>query len=167
MRNSVPIALASMLLLAACSPASRDGAESGAPGDDTRRAADLAAIERLHAADMKAVVAGDTATLMALWTDDIVALPPVGPIQIGRAANAAFMRQGMQLASAFTPLEYHLEFQQVELFGDHAVEWGTYRGRSRAKAGGAEVIGKGKVMRVLRRQPDGSWKVARTMFTVE
>jgi uncharacterized protein (TIGR02246 family) len=136
-------------------------------GSRDQRTADLAAIERLHEADMRAVVAGDTATLMSLWTDDIVSLPPGAPIQVGRAANAEFMRRGMQASASFEPVDYRLEFREVQLFGDHAVEWGTYRARVRPRGGGQEITSGGKVMRVLRRQPDGSWKVARTIFTAD
>jgi ketosteroid isomerase-like protein len=131
------------------------------------RAAELAAIERLHAADVRAVLAGDTAALMSLWTDDIVALPPGGPITVGRARNAESLRRSMEQSRDLEPLEYVLDFASVELLGDHALEWGTYRGRARPRAGGAAVSYGGKVMRLLRRQPDGSWLVARTMFTAE
>ena len=41
---------------------------------------------------------------------------------------------------------------------------GTYH-RARPRDGGAEVKGSGKLMRVLRRQGDSSWKVARAIWT--
>lgn len=145
-----------------CAPASARTAVAAG-----QRARDLAAIERLHEADMRAVVAGDTATLMRLWTDDIVALPPGRPAAVGRAVNAQALRRDMERSAALEPIEYVLDFAAVEILGDHAVEWGTYRGRVRSRESGAIAAYGGKVMRVLRREADGSWRVARTMFTAD
>lgn len=125
----------------------------------------LAAIEQLHARDMRAVLAGDTATLMSLWTDDIVAIAPGRPVTVGRTRNAEALRRDMATSRGAAPIEYVLAFDAVEVYGDLAVEWGTYRGR--ARLAGAEVAYHGKVMRVLRRERDGAWRVARTMFTQE
>lgn len=137
------------------------------PPDETRRDADLAAIDRLHQADMRAVLAGDTATLTSLWTDDIVAIAPGAPIREGRQANAESLRRMSEASADWAPVEYALDFRPPDLIGDHAVEWGTFRGRSRHRVTGEEATTSGTVMRVLRRQADGSWRVARTMFTVE
>jgi len=133
---------------------------------DSTRAADLAAIERLHQADMRAVVAGDTTTLISLWTEDIVALTEGAPISVGRDSNVKILRRSLELSRDLEPIDYVLEFQSVELLGDHALEWGTYHGRVRQRSGSI-VAYQGKVMRLLRRQPDRSWRVARTMYTQE
>ena len=63
---------------------------------------------------MRAVMAGDTPTLMSLWTDDIVSLPPVRPIRSGRAANAAALRETMQQMKGSEPLDYRLESIQTD-----------------------------------------------------
>jgi ketosteroid isomerase-like protein len=157
------IAVLAMVLVVACS----DGGEHPSPDSTIRRSSDLAAIDSLHAVDMRAVLAGDTATLMSIWTDDVVSLPPDKPIAVGRARNAEQLRAGMAESRDYTPLEYVLEFQTTELLGNHAVEWGTYRGKAKSKVDNSVIAYSGKVMRVLRRSPNGSWRVARTMFTQE
>jgi ketosteroid isomerase-like protein len=116
---------------------------------------------------MRAVMAGDTTTLMSLWTDDIVSLPPVGPIRSGREANAAALREGMQQMKGTEPVEYRLDFREVQVVGSNAFEWGTYKAVARERANAAPMTTTGKVMRVLRRESDGEWKVARTIFTVD
>ena len=156
------IILSTILLLAAC--ATRPGAPR-AP-DAAREAADRAAIEALHRADMRAVLAGDTAYLKSILTDDVVSITPDG-VREGRAANEAYMRAAAEASRGMVPVEYVLDFREVVLLGDHAYEWGTVRGRVRPAAGGPDVAYAGKVSRLLRRQSDGSWKVARTMFAAD
>jgi len=133
----------------------------------TGTARDRAAIDSLHQRDMRAVMAGDTTMLMSLWTDDIVSLPPVGPIRSGREANAAALREGMQQMKGSEPVEYRLDFQEVQIVGSSAFEWGTYKAVARGRPGAAPTTTTGKVMRILRRDSDGEWKVARTIFTVD
>jgi ketosteroid isomerase-like protein len=164
--TSVRSAFVVIVASVAFGPVACVGSRSGA-ARQVAAAADLAAIDRLHQADMRAVIASDTATLMSLWTDDIVALPPGRGAVVGRAANAASLRTSMAQSVAFVPLEYVLDFQQVELVGDHAIEWGTYRGSVRPREGGSPITYRGNVLRVLRRMPNGSWRVARTMYSQE
>jgi ketosteroid isomerase-like protein len=116
---------------------------------------------------MRAVMAGDTTTLMSLWTDDIVSLPPVGPIRSGRAANAAALRGSTQQMKGSEPVDYRLDFREVQIVGSSAFEWGTYKAVARERPTAATMTTTGKVMRILRRYPDGQWKVARTIFTVD
>lgn len=142
-------------------------------GERARRAqstatrADSQAIQRLHDADMRAVVANDTATLMSLWTDDIVSMAPDGSVRRGRDANAAYLREQVSAMRGIRPLEYSLRFDEVSIRGDLAVEWGSFTSRSRRDAGGDDMVSGGKLMRVLRRTADGNWLVARTIFTAD
>ena len=129
--------------------------------------ADMASIARLHASDERAVLSGDTATLVSLWTDDIVAIAPGQPIRRGRPANVQALRESMRASRDYVPLTYHLDFDTVELHGDLAVEWGRYRGSARHLETGQVVSSGGSVLRVLRREGDGAWRVARTIFTTD
>ena len=148
-----------VVLAAAC--AQGKPASSADPGQDR------AAIDSLHQRDMRAVMAGDTTTLMSLWTDDIVSLPPVGPIRSGREANAAALRESMKQMKESEPVEYRLDFQEVQIVEASAFEWGTYKAVARERPGAAPTTTTGKVMRILRRDSAGEWKVARTIFTID
>jgi uncharacterized protein (TIGR02246 family) len=125
---------------------------------------DLRAIEAVNQRDMKAALAGDTAVMMSQWTDDIVLLQPAGPILRGRSAAAEVL---LGAASAVEILDGAFDFQEVKVLGDHAFQWGTYHYTVRPRAGGEPVGTSGKLMRILQRQPDGSWKMYRTMSTVD
>jgi uncharacterized protein (TIGR02246 family) len=151
----------SLLILSACVPTSRSEVLMS---DPTSLENDLRAIEAVNQRDVKAALASDTAAMMSQWTDDFVMLPPAGPIMRGRSAIAEVL-QGA--AGAVEVLEWVFDFQEVKVLGDHAVLWGTYEGKLRPRAGGEPVTTSGKLMRILQRQPDGSWKMHRTISTVD
>jgi len=125
---------------------------------------DLRAIEAINQRDVQAALAGDTGMMMSQWADDFVVLPPVGPIMRGRTVIAEAMA-GM--GNPMETIDWVLDFEEVKIFGDYALQWGTYGGSVRPRAGGEQSRTGGKLMRILQRQPDGSWKMYRTMYTVD
>ena len=131
---------------------------SGSPGLDE----DLRAIEALNQHDVDAVLSSDIDALISQWTDDFVVITQ-GSIVRGRDANAALMEPAREMAGQLEPLEHVLDFEETIVAGDYAIQWGTVRSSSRARASGEVFSGGGKLMRILQRQPDGSWKMHRTM----
>ena len=129
--------------------------------------ADRRAIEALNQHDVKAALASDIDAIVSQWTDDFVVLPPAGPIVRGRSANAAAAEQGKEQMQALIPVDYVVEFEEITIAGDYAIEWGTYRGAARPRTGGGDMTYSGKLMRILQRQPDGSWKMHRTILTTD
>jgi ketosteroid isomerase-like protein len=130
-------------------------------GDD-----DLRAIEALNQHDVDAVLAGDTRAIASQWTDDFVVLSARMTIR-GKAANLALIEASAAQMQAFEPVDYTVEFEEITVTGEYAYEWGTYRGSVRPRAGGEATPYQGKLLRILRRQPDGSWKMHRTMMTTD
>lgn len=125
---------------------------------------DREAIEALNAADEAASKAQDLEALRALIDDDAVMLPPGGRIQRGKEAiDASFARLG-STPRTHEVLEYSLDFEEIQLLGDYAIEWGTIRGRTRSIANRVSTETEYHVLRVLRKQPDGSWKVYRSIW---
>jgi ketosteroid isomerase-like protein len=154
--------VSALALVVACS-----GVESSMTGTSRERTAqDLKAIAELHRADQRAALAGDYATPKGLWSDDPVALPPRGPIQRGRDGLERSFEQYADAAELWETVEYVQEFGEVEVLGDYAWDWGTYRGRSRHRHTGEEVSSSGKLLRILKRAPDGTWKVHRSIWSV-
>src|SRR4029077_17809888 len=124
---------------------------------------DLRAIEAINQRDIQFALDGDAAMMMSQWTDDFVLLPPAGPILRGRRVIA----EAFQGGESPEMVEYVLDIQEVKVLGDHAFQWGTYHYRVRPRAGGETVRTGGKLMRILQRQPDGSWKMHRGIATVD
>lgn len=126
-------------------------------------AEDRAAIEALHSKDLAAGKAGDVNTLATLWTDDGVVLPPARDPIIGIAAIQKWVESNPPNFTKFTLTELVMDFKDVQIVGDTAYEWGFTRLSFVPKGGSGQHLSS-KLMRVLRRQPDGSWKVARSMW---
>jgi uncharacterized protein (TIGR02246 family) len=129
--------------------------------------ADLRAIEALNQRDVAALMAGDITSITSQWTDDFTVLPAAGPIVRGRAANVAIVEQSREQLQAIEPVEYVVDFEEITVLGEYAYEWGSYRGSMRPRGGGAAISYGGKLLRILRRQTDGSWKMHRTMMTAD
>lgn len=127
---------------------------------------DLRAIEALNKQDVDAVLAGDVPAIVSQWTGDFVALSSRATIR-GKAANLALIESSAEQMNAFEPVDYVVEFEEITVSGDYAYEWGTYRGSVRPRAGGEATSYHGKLLRILQRQADGSWKMHRTMMTAD
>jgi uncharacterized protein (TIGR02246 family) len=130
-------------------------------------AQDSVAIERLHQRDIAAAKAGDIATLATLWTDDAVALPPGEQPVIGIGAIREWLKKGQESGGRFEITEYRIDFQETRVLGDEAIEWGRTRVSMRPKGGEGSMTISGSILRVLRRQPDGAWKVARAIWNMD
>jgi len=130
-------------------------------------AQDSGAIERLHEQDVAAAKAGDIATLATLWTDDAVALPPGEQPVIGIAAIREWLKKGQDSGGRFEITEYRIDFQETRVLGDETIEWGRTRVSMRPIGGQGSMTISGNILRVLRRQPDGTWKVARAIWNMD
>ena len=123
-------------------------------------AADLAAIEKLHKADVAATLTQDPAALTTLWSDDGVNLgfpgqPVVGIKALGEAY--AKLRAGYP---DFQVLKYAPNIKDIQVADGWAIE--VIYGESTYKLSAQDnpVTVKGESLRVLKRQSDGSWKFA-------
>jgi ketosteroid isomerase-like protein len=127
-------------------------------------AKDIEAINALHQRDMEASKKWDVDTLASLWTDDIVTLSEVEPAVIGKAANRESVIRLRDESRDLQITDFVLSFNEVKVVDDWAFEWGTYSGTVKPVAGGELLRSTGKVIRVLKKDSDGSWKIARAMF---
>jgi ketosteroid isomerase-like protein len=57
--------------------------------------------------------------------------------------------------------------KDLQIVDGWAFEWGTFEVRFRDSEHGSEKTLRGKILRVLRRQNDGSWKFARVMALID
>jgi uncharacterized protein (TIGR02246 family) len=104
--------------------------------------------------------AGDIDRWVALWTDDGVQMPPdeapvVGKEKI-RARNGAVLQK--------FKFDIGITNQEVQTVGDLAYSRGVYKATLTPKQGGKPIPIDGKYMTILRRQPNGSWRIHRDIF---
>jgi uncharacterized protein (TIGR02246 family) len=131
---------------------------TNAPGDPY--AADLAAIEKLHRADVEATLTQDPAYLTRLWSDDGVNLGfPGAPVVGIKALGEAYAKFRIDHPN-FTVLKYTPNIKEVRIVDGWAIEVGDIAATYKMSAKDDPVSVNDKGMRVLKRQTDGSWKFA-------
>lgn len=123
-----------------------------------------AGIERLHKDDIAATVARDADALTALLDDDAVLLQPGTPPIIGKAAFHDFMTQALAKSPSVKIVKYVPDIRDIEVAGDVAYEWGYFDATQKSSEQQAPENLRAKLLRVMKRQPNGSWKFTRVMW---
>jgi uncharacterized protein (TIGR02246 family) len=124
----------------------------------------LRRIEELHRRDVEASKAQDLRTLLSLWTDDGVLLVPGRAPIIGKEALKAYLKAEAEATRTYTIARYEQQWKEIKIAGDWAFEWGFFDGEAHPVSGGQPIKQKAKMMRILKRQKDGSWKCARAIY---
>lgn len=123
----------------------------------------LEAIRELHEKDIQASKARDFDTLLSLWTEDGVLLEPGKKPTIGIDAIKAYMDKQKKVSKTYTINKYEHRWEEIEVIGDWAFEWGYFDAEAEMVVSGEVIAQRGKLLRLLRKQKDGSWKVARVI----
>lgn len=118
-------------------------------------------IKSLRSQYMAAQDAGDPDGCVSFWSEDGVLMPPNAPSVSGRQALRAWYEE------AFKQFEFKftIEYEQAEETGDWAFARGRYSGSIIPRAGGEAIQDRGKILEVLKRQADGTWKMASHMWS--
>jgi uncharacterized protein (TIGR02246 family) len=158
-----PICLATMfvasLAVSAQTPVPNNVVKSADPS-----AQEIAAIIALEQRDAAAAKVNDVETLVSLWTEDGVLLQPRSEPVVGIAAIRQLLEQQKQQSAMIVTLAYLESWKERRILGDEAYEWGEMNVTAKlpdGKQASQTVL----AIRVLRRQRDGSWKVARAIIT--
>jgi len=149
------ISAAVITFIAVRLPADVDSRASKSPSEE----ADRIAIERLHQQDVEATLSDKADELARLWDNEAVRIQPGRPAEIGKAEIYVNDKRWESKADRAKTLCYKSEIKDVQIAGGWAFEWGylSYKDSSNPKPM------RGKVLRVMKRQPDGSWKFARVI----
>ena len=141
--------------------------QGSSAGTDQGRQADLAAIERLRQQDIAATIARDPVALSEFWTDDAIRIGAGAPAEVGKQViRASNERQTAQMK--IKVLSYVPEVKDFTfLDGGWAVEWRTFTASYVDSPGGEAKQVRGTLLAVLKKLPDGSWKVFRAMGSIE
>jgi uncharacterized protein (TIGR02246 family) len=121
----------------------------------------LTAIDRTRGAHVSAVNAGDAAGWAALFAGDGVQMPPNMPANTGKEA----ILQWVQGFCAAFWTEFALSVEEVHAAEGWAFERGTYTITLTHRASGSPMRENGKYITVYQAQPDGTWLMARDMWS--
>lgn len=112
-------------------------------------------LEDFDAAYNEAFNRGDAAGCAAFFSEDVILMAPDQPMIRGRKAFEETYLSRMEQSTGGT---HSNELVEYGVEGDMAYQIGTYA------VTGANSPEQGKFLNILRRQPDGTWKVAVSMF---
>ena len=117
---------------------------------------DERAIRELMATWRRATAAGDLQALLPLMADDVVFLTP-GQKPFGKAGFVA----GFQAAIQKVHIDSTIDVQEIQVAGHWAYCWNHLTVTVTPLQEGAPSRRVGYTLTILRRQPDGSWVLAR------
>ena len=132
----------------------------GGTAEGAAHAADLAAIVKLHQADVAATLTQDPGALTNLWSDDGVNLGFPGPPVVGIKAMGEGYAKFRADYPEFKVLKYATDMKDVQIADGWAIEVGDTSATYRMNTKDDPVNVNAKGMRLLKRQTDGSWKFA-------
>ena len=133
----------------------------GTPLRQETHGADFAAIKKLEQEDIEVTLSQDPKGLVDVWAEDGVRLGPGRPPTIGRQAIAAENEQFHAQFPEFKVLRYAPVLVEVQIAGGWAIEVGNADAAYKMSSKDEPVTVKAQgVVRVLKRQSDGSWKFA-------
>ena len=135
------------------------GANEQAPTASTEDF-DATSIRQLVQQSVTALNTADVETLLELHTDDAVILKPHQRPEVGKQV----MRSSLEALFQRFEVEESRDISEIEIAGEWAFVWGTYRSTLTPGSGGAPSVETGKYIEVLRKPAAGGWKFARTIW---
>ncbi len=118
---------------------------------------DIQAIRQLAADWRSGWLAGDVDALLCLYAEEPVLMPQGQPAVSGKDAIRPLYEAVLQEVT----IESEGTLMEVEVSGDWGYFWSTYKLTATPKAGGETIESEGKSLFIVKRQPDGAWKIAR------
>ena len=122
---------------------------------------DVAAIRKFYADNAAALSAEDISALERFYEGDAIQLPPDSPALKGWEA----IRLSLQHEFKGVKLKAALDVIEVASAESWAFARGCYRMAVIQEEGGQRTEAVGNWLDILRRQPDGSWKIARSTWS--
>ena len=107
----------------------------------------------------------DTPAIVMMWEEDGVSLLPDTAPMIGKPEIAKFLGEVTKRLKGWRMEKMELDFRGIEVSGNWASEWAfehqVVKPPDNAKPA---VDGHGKMLLVLHREADGSWRIKREMW---
>lgn len=161
MKSSL-VGMTVIAIVALCLPPLRMAALTTEPDNVAQPAlAEIAAFNRMFEQATRQM---DNAATMALWAEDGISLLPSSKPLIGKTAIGAFMNQVMAGIKGATMEKFEMACYDIAVAGDWASEWCTEHQLVHMPDGKPPFDGRGKMLLVLHKGPDGKWLLEREMW---
>jgi uncharacterized protein (TIGR02246 family) len=117
-------------------------------------------ISRVRAEVLTAFNNEDLERMAAFMADDNVAMAPNQPALRTKDAVIQFWREGFAVART----RFEVTPEELAIVGDVAIDQFHWTTDSTPRGGGSAMHDEGNCIWIWRRQEDGSWKVARSIW---
>ncbi len=124
---------------------------------------DIEAISALFASVIPLISSDGVDGLFTLYTDDVVLMVPDSWTDLDRQEAVAFYTEGLDWGKP-DPDNYSITIDEVVVMGDWAYVRTTSKGQVVPASGDPAFSQGSRHVSILRRQPDGAWKIARDIF---
>jgi uncharacterized protein (TIGR02246 family) len=137
-------------------------ADSSAVQSSSARAIhnDRAAVDELNRRFVEGCRKFDPEATAAMWTDDGVDLLPGMEPMRGKAAIEKWLVGVAEQIKGAKILQCDVDWKGTQISGDVAYEWGINTQTVSLPDRAEPMNNKGKITLILRKQPDGAWKIA-------
>jgi|SRR5579872_3539769 len=167
MRTKLLIALSALILFVmglAASDKPEAGSSNSAPTQSTEPGSmpevNRGAIGDFNQRFIEACRKKDNAAAIELWADDGVDLLPGMDPMVGKPAIAHWLNGLTEQTKGVKMLQCDVDWQKIQLSGDVVYEWGINTQTVALPDHADPLKNKGKITLVLRKQSDGSWRLA-------
>ena len=154
----VPTIVLLGILAVGCAPVEEEAAED--PNAVEPSIGDESALNALIADYLVAVNGGDADGVAALYSADAVRMPPNAPPIRGRES----IRRNMEETFETATLNVQMQVDETEASGELAYVRGTFLLTATPKDGSPATESQGNWMRLMRREPDGRWLIAYSLW---
>jgi uncharacterized protein (TIGR02246 family) len=125
-----------------------------------------AGIEKLHQQDNAATLSRDPKALADLWTDDGVLLEPGEQAKIGKQFIVTEVEKAIARQPGMKILTYVVDIKELKIMDEWAYEWGYFNASYKESPEAPTKSFQGKMVRIMQKQSDGSWRFARVMWNM-
>ena len=129
-----------------------------APQADTQ--ADVAAINAVREREVALASSGNTDSLLTVYANDVHWMPPNEPAAHGEEA----LKKSWETMFGQVTLNVRYTNSEVNVSGDWAVDRYTAVITATPKAGGNPIEEQIKGVHIMKRQPDGTWRIAQDVW---
>jgi ketosteroid isomerase-like protein len=127
---------------------------------------EIAGVKAFNQAYATAQKAADVNTMASLWADDGIMLPAGEPAVVGSRQIRSWLARNQPDASVVISNDVS-NWKDITVTGDYAFQWAQTFVNIRSRNNEAGVHMSGTALQVLKKQPDGSWKLYRSSWSHE
>jgi len=157
MRNRVPVLVVVVLLVLMGWSAAQMG--------DGNTQSEVSAVKSFNQNYLAAEKSANVDKMANMWASDGVILPPGEPPVVGSKQIHAWLEKNRIDPATMKMTENVANWRDISVSGNYATQWGETYVDVRSADGSAGMHMSGTKLQVLKKEPDGSWRLYRSSWS--